>query len=198
MTSKTLPDFSWEDKFTGKLVAGIDEVGRGPLAGPIVAAAVIANRSNVIGGINDSKKLSPSKRQSLYEQICKFYKYSIAIIPEQRIDEVNILNATYEAMNIAYSKLPTNVDVVLVDGNMKFDNTKYISIIKGDTISHSIAAASIIAKVTRDNIMQNLHLEYPVYNWLSNVGYGSKAHIEAIKSHGLCKYHRKSFTKKYQ
>lgn len=188
-------DFRLEDKFTPRIVAGIDEAGRGPLAGPVVAAAVIVDRNYIIDGIKDSKKLSAKKREELYAEITSKYQYTLGIVSPAKIDKINILQATINACRLAAESL-NNADMFLIDGNMQFANPSYISIIKGDDLSYSIAAASIVAKVTRDRIMHQLHQEYPIYGWNSNSGYGSKAHIEAIRNHGLSPYHRRSFKPK--
>jgi ribonuclease HII len=186
-------NFEIENQFLNEVVAGIDEAGRGPLAGPVVAAAVIVDKLHVINGINDSKKLSRIKREELYEQITKHYHYAVAVIDAQEIDRINILRATIEACTQAGRKLSVRPDVVIVDGNMKFDDDRFISVVKGDTKSISIAAASIVAKVTRDRIMDSLAVEFPEYCWQKNAGYGTKDHIGAIKKFGLTSYHRKSF-----
>lgn len=186
-------NFEIENQFLNEVVAGIDEAGRGPLAGPVVAAAVIVDKIHIINGINDSKKLSRKKREELYGQITKHYNYAVAIIGAEEIDRINILRATIEACIQAGNRLSVRPDVVIVDGNMKFDDERFISIVKGDTKSISIAAASIVAKVTRDRIMDSLAVEFPEYCWQKNAGYGTKDHISAIKKFGLTSYHRKSF-----
>lgn len=186
-------DLSLEQQYLDKIIAGVDEVGRGPLAGPVIAAAVIIDQNNLIPGIKDSKKLSKKKREELYVQITKHYIYSIGIIDPEEIDRINILEATKQAMYIAVQNLSNTPSIVLVDGNMKFTDKRFISIIKGDDKSISIAAASIIAKVTRDRIMEKLGEEFPVYNWEQNSGYGTEQHIKAIGYYGLTKHHRRSF-----
>ena len=188
-----MPDLHLEQNFAGKIVAGIDEAGRGPLVGPVFAAAVIIDPNHIITGINDSKKLSERKREALFEEIIKYYQYGIGSASTSEIDEINILEATKLACMRAASNLPTRPDIILVDGNMKFNDPSYISIIKGDTLSLSIAAASIIAKVTRDRLMQDLSEQFPGYNWQQNKGYGTQAHIEAIAKLGLTEHHRRSF-----
>lgn len=188
-------DFNIEDSYNLKTIAGIDEAGRGPLAGPVVAAAVIIDRNNVIDGIADSKKLTSKKREELYQQITNIYQFSVGIVSPQIIDEINILQATIKACRIAANKLQ-QTSLFLVDGNMKFNDDKYVSIIKGDDKSISIAAASIVAKVTRDRIMQKLHEEHPEYSWDRNSGYGTKVHIDAIKNYGMTAHHRRSFKSK--
>ena len=182
-----------ERSYIGKVVAGIDESGRGPLAGPVVAAAVIIDQGNIVVGIDDSKKLSQIKRESLYQHIIENYQYSVAVIQPQEIDEINILQATIKACILAERNLHIAPNIVLVDGNMKFLDPRFISIVKGDTKSISIAAASIIAKVTRDRLMEDLHHNYPMYNWYANKGYGTKEHIDAIMRYGRTIHHRESF-----
>jgi ribonuclease HII len=182
-----------ERSYIGEVVAGIDEAGRGPLAGPVVAAAVIIDQSNIVPGIDDSKKLSQIKRDWLYQHIIENYQYSVAVIQPQEIDEINILQATIKACILAERNLHITPNIVLVDGNMKFSDPRFISIVKGDAKSISIAAASIIAKVTRDRLMEELHHNYPMYNWRTNKGYGTKEHIDAIMRYGRTIHHRESF-----
>ena len=188
-----MPDLEIEKKFIGKTIAGVDEAGRGPLAGPVVAAAVIVDQNNIIKGIKDSKKLSKKKREDIYHHITSNYLWSVGIVGSSEIDEINILQATMKACRLAVSALEAKVDIVLVDGNMKFDDPSFLSIIKGDDKSISIAAASIIAKVTRDRLMDNLSDEFPEYKWRQNSGYGTKEHMEAIIKYGQSVHHRKSF-----
>jgi ribonuclease HII len=188
-----MPDLSIEQNYTGKIIAGIDEAGRGPLAGPVIAAAVIVDQNNLIPGINDSKLLSEAKRLEFFKFITTNYSYAIGIATPQEIDEINILNATKLACIRAYDELKVHANIALVDGNMKFDRPNFISIVKGDQKSISIASASIIAKVTRDKIMHVLHSDYPDYNWNKNKGYPTKDHAEAIRNHGSSPHHRKSF-----
>lgn len=187
------PNLIIEEQYTGKTVAGIDEVGVGALAGPVVAAAVIVNKHNIISGIKDSKKLQPKTRLDLYHKIIKHYYYSLAILSSKEIDLLGIRKAVISACILAGKKLSLQPDIILVDGNMKFPDPRYISIIKGDSLSLSIAASSIIAKVTRDHIMQSLDEDFPQYYWGTNMGYGTVKHIEAIKAFGLSLHHRKSF-----
>lgn len=188
-----MPDLSIELNYPGKIIAGIDEAGRGPLAGPVIAAAVIVDTNNLIPGINDSKLISEVKRENLYNLIVTNYPFSIGVATPQEIDELNILNATKLACTRAFDGLTTQPDIALIDGNMKFDRPNFISIVKGDQKSLSIAAASIIAKVTRDRIMHELHLQHPQYLWHRNKGYPTKDHAEAIKAHGPSPHHRTSF-----
>lgn len=183
----------FEKKYNPLIIAGVDEAGRGPLAGPVVASAVIIDQTNIIAGIKDSKKLSFNKREFLYKQITENYIWAVAIISHLEIDEINILEATKKACIEAVEKLDTSPDIVLVDGNMKFFDERFISIIDGDNLSISISAASIIAKVTRDRLMLEYSTEFPEYNWHKNFGYGTKEHINAINLYGQSPYHRRSF-----
>jgi len=177
-------------------VCGIDEVGRGPLAGPVCAGAVILPKDTEILYLNDSKKLSEKKREELYDVIMeKAVGAAVAFASPKRIDEINILQADYEAMAEAVGKLPVRPDILLLDAVHvpQLEEYKQVSIIKGDAKSVSIAAASIIAKVTRDRLMKELDSKYPEYGFASNKGYGSAAHIEALKKYGPCEIHRRSF-----
>jgi ribonuclease HII len=185
-------DLSIESNYQG-VVAGVDEAGRGPLAGPVVAAAVIIDQNNLIEGIKDSKKLSKNKREELYVKITQNYVWSIGVVEPKEIDEINILEATKKACVLAVEGLIKEPSVVIVDGNMKFSDKRFVSYIKGDDKSISIAAASIIAKVTRDRIMGLLHQEFPYYFWAKNSGYGTKEHISAIEKYGSSIHHRLSF-----
>ena len=180
-----------------KYLAGVDEAGRGPLAGPVVAAAVIFNKKTNIRGINDSKQLSEKQREDLYTKIVSSaLSYSVSIVEHEVIDKINILNATMLAMKQAVQDLNIKPDLVLVDGNRKFQSEiPVIPIVKGDTKSFSIAAASILAKVTRDKLMKKLSKQYPVYLWEQNKGYPTKQHRETIKIVGPSPIHRKSFLK---
>ena len=183
----------FEKKYHNYIVAGIDEAGRGPLAGPVVASAVIIDNTNIILGIKDSKKFSKKKRELLYEQITSNYVWATAIISHTEIDEINILEATKKACSIAAANLSLKPEIVLVDGNMPFKDKRFVSVVNGDNLSLSIAAASIVAKVTRDRLMLDLSTEFPQYLWHKNSGYGTREHIEAINIHGLSPYHRRSF-----
>ena len=183
-----------------KNICGIDEAGRGPLAGPVVIAAVIMPESSMIEGVNDSKKVSEKKRELIYEKILEeAVSYGIAIIGQDEIDDINILNATKKGLTMSLKELTVKPDLILVDALEHIDTLgiPYESIIKGDAKSYSIAAASIIAKVTRDRIMREWANIYPEYNFEVHKGYGTAKHISAIKEHGLCPIHRKSFTKKF-
>ncbi len=191
---KTMQEF--EEKYkVYTYIAGVDEVGRGPLAGPVVAACVILDRKKQILYLNDSKKLSEKKREALYKEICESaVAYGIGIVSPARIDEINILNATYEAMRAAISNLKLKPDILLNDAvHIPEVDIKQVSIIKGDAKSVSIAAASIVAKVSRDRLMVDYDSLYPEYKFAKNKGYGTKEHISAIKEHGLCPIHRRSF-----
>ncbi len=184
-------DIGWPQK----LIAGIDEAGRGPWAGPVVSAAVILNEKNIPDGLNDSKKLSEKKRLSLYSSIYNFHSVGVGISSIEEIDSMNVLQATFLSMNRAVEDLNPQPEHILVDGNLDPGlNFKTRCIIKGDSISISIAAASVIAKVTRDNLMLKLDKEFPNYNWKKNKGYGTAEHRNALELHGPCKYHRKSFS----
>lgn len=183
-----------------KYIAGIDEAGRGPLAGPVVAAAVILPKDCLIEGVNDSKKLSESKREKLYTEITeKAIAWGVGVVDNNTIDELNILNATRRAMHTAVETLQVKPDYILIDAEKKVDTNgiPYLPIIKGDALSISIAAASIIAKVTRDRMMYEYDEIFPMYGFGKHKGYGTKAHIEAIKENGICIIHRKSFCEKF-
>lgn len=181
------------------VICGIDEAGRGPLAGPVVAGACILPKDAQILYLNDSKKLSAKKRELLYEEICeKAIAYSVGIVSPQRIDEINILQATYEAMQQAIGKLSVTPDLLLVDAvTIPKVPMKQVGIIKGDAKSVSIAAASILAKVTRDRMMLEMDQVYPEYGFVQNKGYGSAAHIQALKEYGPCPIHRTTFIKNF-
>lgn len=181
-----------------RLVAGVDEAGRGPLAGPVFAAAVILKEGAVIDGINDSKKLSEKKREELFEKIKEnAVAYSVYSADEKTIDDMNILNATYMAMNGAVDGLAVMPDFVLIDGNsIKNMQTPHRTVVKGDAKSISIAAASILAKVSRDRFMAEMAEKYPEYGFEKHKGYGTKAHNEAILKYGPSPIHRRTFLKK--
>ncbi|MFP4164414.1 MAG: ribonuclease HII [Chitinispirillaceae bacterium] len=178
-------------------IAGVDEAGRGPLAGPVVAGAVCLDLSNPISGIDDSKKLSAAKRDELFQKIvASGCRYAVGIAEPKEVDDVNILQATFCAMRRALEKLEGEYDRLLVDGNLFIRGISrdiQKTVVGGDALSASIAAASIIAKVTRDRLMEEYHLEYPQYGFLSNKGYGTEYHREMIEKHGLCPIHRRSF-----
>ena len=181
-----------------KLIAGVDEAGRGPVAGPVVAAAVIFDQKTFIPLVNDSKKLSENMRESLFPEILKkAISYGIGIVDNHSIDKINILQATLLAMKSAVDKLTVKPDLVLIDGNKVFKSgLPLLSIVKGDSKSFAIAAASILAKVTRDRIMKKKSNSHPEYLWYKNKGYATKEHIAAIRQFGYTNYHRKTFLNK--
>ena len=182
------------------LICGIDEAGRGPLAGPVVVASVIMPKDSMIEGVNDSKKISEAKREKLYDVITEeAISYGVGIMSQEKIDEVNILNATKNGLTKSLEELDSKPDIILVDA-LRDINTlgvPYRSVIKGDAKIYSIACASIIAKVTRDRIMREWDKIYPQYGFKSHKGYGTAKHIAAIKKYGLCPLHRRSFTTKF-
>lgn len=182
-----------------KVVCGIDEAGRGPLAGPVYAAAVILPLDLEIEGLNDSKKLSEKKREMLFDIICeKAVDYSIGVATEQEIDEINILNATFLAMHRAVEGLKIKPDYALIDGNQhpRIPFVTEETVIKGDAKSMSIAAASILAKVSRDRFMLSMASEYPEYEFEKHKGYGTKVHYERLEQYGVSPIHRVTFLKK--
>ena len=187
-------------KFIGnsnRILAGVDEAGRGHLAGPVVAASVLFDKDTNILGVNDSTALKESTRESLYDEItCKSISFGIGIIDNLEIDEINILQASLKAMKIAVNNMNIPPDIILIDGNKSFFIEKELhTIVKGDSKSFSIAAASIIAKVARDRIMKNLAKQYPHYLWEKNKGYPTKEHINLVKKYGPSPLHRKTFLK---
>ncbi len=179
-------------------IAGVDEAGRGPLAGPVYAAAVILPKNCFIAGLNDSKKLSEKKREELYDIIIeKALAYSIFSVDEKRIDEINILNATYDAMNGAVNSLRITPDYVLIDGNrIQGMSIPHETVVKGDAKSASIAAASILAKVARDRYITQIAQKYPEYCFEKHKGYGTALHTEAILKYGPSPIHRRTFLRK--
>lgn len=182
------------------LICGVDEAGRGPLAGPVCAAAVILPRDLEIEGLNDSKKLSDKRRRALYDIITEqAVAYGIAMVDEKVIDEINILQATFLAMRQAVQQLSEKPALALVDGNREpdFGDISVKTIIKGDSLSANIAAASILAKVTRDRFMEQQDAIYPQYGFAVHKGYGTKAHYEALRQYGACPIHRRTFLKKF-
>lgn len=197
-----MPDFQFEKEVKAKgykFVCGVDEAGRGPLAGPVCAAAVILPDNIEIEGLNDSKKLTEKKREALFDVIKeKALAYSIAYSSVEEIEEFNILEATFIAMNRAVESLTTKADFALIDGNREPKGIKIPcqTIIKGDAKSQSIAAASVLAKVSRDRLLLEYDKEYPEYNFKKHKGYGTKEHTDLILKHGVCPIHRKSFLKK--
>ena len=178
-----------------KNIAGIDEAGRGPLAGPVVAAAVIFSANIDIEDLDDSKKISPQKREELFPKIqAEAVAYGVAIVSREVIDEINILQASRLAMKQAVEQLQPVPDLLLIDGNQKIDSTlDQWAIVKGDSKSLSIAAASVLAKVTRDRIMEDYHKLYPQYEFHRHKGYGTKLHRALIEEHGPCPIHRSTF-----
>lgn len=190
----------FEKKYsTYSYICGIDEAGRGPLAGPVVAGAVILPKDCTILYLNDSKQVSASRRNLLFEEIKeKAVSYGVGIVSPERIDKINILQATYEAMHQAIDNMDISPDILLVDAVTIPDiSVKQVGIVKGDAKSVSIAAASILAKVTRDRLMTEYDTIFPEYGFAGHKGYGSASHIEAIKKYGPCPIHRKTFIKKF-
>lgn len=183
-----------------QLIAGIDEAGRGPLAGPVVVASVILPPNSMIEGVNDSKKISEAKREKLYDSIIQeAVSYGIGIIYQDEIDEINILQATKKGLTLAIKQMEIKPNIILVDALTGIDTLgiPYQSIIKGDAKCYSISAASILAKVTRDRIMREWDKVYPEYGFASHKGYGTAKHIAAIKEYGPCPIHRRSFIKNF-
>lgn len=182
-----------------ELIGGIDEAGRGPLAGPVVAACVILPKDCLIEGVNDSKKISEKKREELYEEITqKAVAWGVGIMDNQVVDEINILNATRKAMKQAVDELKVKPDFIFIDAEKHVDTSgiPYLPIIKGDALSISIAAASIVAKVTRDRMMREYDKIFPCYGFEKHKGYGTKEHVKAIKENGISMIHRKTFCEK--
>ena len=195
-----MPTFEYEEKRYDEgytAVCGLDEAGRGPLCGPVVAAAVILPRGLVIEGLNDSKKLTEKKREALFDLIKeKAIAYAIAEASPAEIDEINILNASMLAMRRAVEALPVKADFALIDGNCSRGfNIPTETVVKGDAKSYSIAAASILAKVTRDRQCLELDKQYPQYNIAKHKGYPTKEHMDAVREHGVTEIYRKSFLK---
>lgn len=188
-----MPDLTLERQHGG-IVAGVDEVGRGPWAGPVVAAAVILPAQGIPNGINDSKKLSAKKREALYHILIEIADVSVAMASVEEIDQLNILAATKLAMQRAVAGLRQLPQLVLIDGNQSVVMPCQVqTVVKGDSISLSIAAASIVAKVTRDALMSELAKHHPYYGWESNAGYGTKIHQDGLVAYGITEHHRKSF-----
>jgi len=178
-----------------RLVAGADEAGRGPLAGPVVAAAVVLPPDAILQGLDDSKKLSPAKREELFPKIqTQAIAYGVAVVNPEVIDEINILQAALLAMKQAVEMFPSDPDLLLIDGNQKIDSSiEQWTIVKGDAKSFSISAASVLAKVTRDHIMEDYHHLYPQYEFARHKGYGTRLHRDLIAEHGPCPIHRSTF-----
>ena len=194
-------DYSIENEYREKgfnIICGVDEAGRGPLAGPVYAAAVILPSDCVIEGLNDSKKLTEKKREALFDEIKeKALAYGIASADEKEIDEINILNATFLAMKRAIASLSVKPDLALIDGNQKpHTDIEEVTVIKGDAKSMSIAAASVLAQVSRDRFMLEMAEKYPQYEFERHKGYGTKLHYEKIAQYGVCDIHRRTFLKK--
>ena len=181
------------------VICGVDEAGRGPLAGPVCAAAVILPEGEIIPGLNDSKKLTDKKRRELFPIIKeKAVAYGIAFATEAEIDEINILQATFLAMKRAIAQLDGKADFALIDGNRETDfGIPCLTVVKGDSRSANIAAASVLAKVTRDLYMEELAETYPQYGFEIHKGYGTKAHYAALTEHGMCDAHRRTFLRKF-
>lgn len=188
-----------EDSLGLHVICGVDEAGRGPLAGPVCAAAVILPEHLQIPGLNDSKKLTDKKRRELFPVIQQqAIAYGIGLASEAEIDEINILQATFLAMRRALSQLSIRPEIALIDGNRETDfGLPVKTVVKGDSLSANIAAASVLAKVTRDNIMVELAQQYPEYGFEIHKGYGTKAHYEALRTYGPSPIHRRSFLKKF-
>ena len=181
------------------VICGVDEAGRGPLAGPVCAAAVILPRGHQIPGLNDSKKLTDKKRRELFPLIKEqAIAYGIGLASREEIDEINILQATYLAMERAIAQLEGKADIALIDGNRAKDFGMAVrTVVKGDSLSANIAAASVLAKVTRDDLMVEMAQEFPGYGFEVHKGYGTKAHYEALREKGPCAIHRMTFLKKF-
>lgn len=195
---KMIELFDFDRSITDGPIAGIDEAGRGPLAGPVVCACCIMPMDHMIEGVMDSKKISENKREKLYETIVKTaLDYSVSVVENEEIDEINILNATKKGMFECILKLKIPPEVVLIDAVKIACDYKVMPIIKGDAKSYNIAAASIIAKVTRDRIMRRYDGIYLDYGFAKNKGYGTGEHIEAIKKYGLTQIHRRTFVKNF-
>ena len=188
-----------EDSLGLHVICGVDEAGRGPLAGPVCAAAVILPEHLQIPGLNDSKKLTDKKRRELFPVIQQqAIAYGIGLASEAEIDEINILQATFLAMRRALEQLTVLPEIALIDGNRETDfGLPVKTVVKGDSLSANIAAASVLAKVTRDNLMLELAQQYPEYGFDIHKGYGTKAHYEALRKYGPCPIHRRSFLKKF-
>lgn len=193
--------FIYENKLFAEgvaLIAGMDEAGRGPLAGPVTAACCIPDFSKIVEGVNDSKKLTEKKRESLFDLIkSSSVSFSVVSVDEATIDEINILNATKKAMKEALQKLEIKPEYLLVDAVKCDFGLPYSPIIHGDALSYSIAAASVLAKVTRDRLMLKYDELYPEYGFAKHKGYGTKQHIEALKKYGPCPIHRRTFIKNF-
>ena len=197
MTMWEIEEQAFTEGYT--VICGVDEVGRGPLAGPVCAAAVILPRGHQIPGLNDSKKLTDKKRRELFPLIKEqAVAYGIGMASHEEIDEINILQATYLAMERAIAQLENRADLALIDGNRAKDFGLAVrTVVKGDSLSANIAAASVLAKVTRDDLMVEIAREFPGYGFEVHKGYGTKAHYEALRNLGPCPIHRMTFLKKF-
>ena len=195
---KTIELFEYDKSLGAELLGGIDEAGRGPLCGPVVCACCVMPNDKMIDGINDSKKVSETKREHLFDEIKnRALAYSVSIVSPEEIDRINILNATKKGMEECINNISIKPDYILIDAVKLAVSVPTKSIIKGDATSYCIAAASILAKVTRDRIMRGCDKKYPEYGFARNKGYGTKQHIEAIKKYGLCEIHRRTFVKNF-
>lgn len=195
---RSKPDFSIENSHGG-IVCGIDEAGRAPLAGPVVAACVVippeSRRLKFIAAVNDSKKIPREKRETLYDLICAHASYGVGMATPREIDKINIHHATLLAMKRAFENMKSAATVAIIDGKFAPALPCAVqTVIKGDALSKSIAAASIVAKVTRDRLMAALHEEFPVYGWNRNAAYPTPEHLSAIRAHGITPHHRRSFS----
>jgi len=194
-----VPDFTFEDELVSRgfvRIAGVDEAGRGPLAGPVAAAAVILPRPFVCPLLNDSKKLTKKRREFLYEEITRNpgVVWAVEMLDAPVVDEINVLCATHRAMELALRTLSVEPDVALIDGlPVKGVTIPHEAVVKGDGLSLSIAAASVIAKVTRDRYMEKVDEEFPEYGFIRHQGYGTREHLEALRKYGPCRHHRRSF-----
>lgn len=194
-----MPDFAFENDLASRgylRVAGVDEAGRGPLAGPVAAAAVILPRAFSCPLLDDSKKLTKRRREILFEEITGNAEviWAVALVGPEEIDEINILRATHKAMALALGSLSVTPDMALVDGlPVKGLPVAHEALVKGDGLSLSIAAASVIAKVTRDRFMERIDSEFPAYGFAKHQGYGTRQHLEALRKYGPCRHHRRSF-----
>lgn len=204
MRKESRENFDWEINYMNSnnvtALAGVDEVGRGPLAGPVVVASVVMPHTDFIGGIKDSKKISEKRREELFEIIkSEAVEYKIESVERDIIDECNILNATKLGMVRAIEEIETKCDLFLVDGNnIRLATERRVEyLVKGDALGYSIGAASILAKVTRDRLMREYDEIYPMYEFAKNKGYGTAAHIDAIKKYGPCPIHRRTFIKNF-
>lgn len=196
--ARQVPTLDFEEACWGQgfeRVAGVDEAGRGPLAGPVVAAAVIMPKGLSIIGVNDSKKLSPKQREALFHKIYECaLSVGVGIVSHEVIDRINIYQASILAMRKAVEKLSIEPSIVLADGNsFKHETWRYQNIVDGDAKSATIAAASVVAKVTRDGLMREYHEQFPLYGFDRHKGYGTKYHVEALRQYGMCPIHRRSF-----